>query len=356
MNSTGSISGWIYGLKLDDADAQERILNRFFDQLVRRANSLQNQHGIVRQKEGPDDIALRTLNSVFVRMRQGKFPELKKRLELQALFATIVRRKVANQLMDELARRPKLPCNLDTEVNRDPENTPTDVGESRNRKGNVYSLDESNIDLASSRFGSQDLVNLVDLELAQFDEESRRIIELTLAGYTNEEVATETGISLATVERRKRQMREAMLLDEFLSLIQDIRCDKTLLARLKPTTETLVSLLGSTDLSSRLQQSLDESYARYAEQAFHSLLRAGRDQQPVRALAVNREKLIANQCLGLPNVYVSAAKLLRRGVVILAVAIGQESHRHNLIDAFVYLNNRWKFIPRLGEWLHSMAK
>jgi RNA polymerase sigma factor (sigma-70 family) len=187
MSSLGSISFWIDEVKRGDPQAIEAIWDRYFPQLVRLAR--EKLAGLPRPMADAEDVALSALDSFCRAAQRGSFPDLADRQGLwRLLFQLTVHKAV------DVARH-----------------------ERRQRRGGVQLRQEAGE--AGSTSSENALAQVADTDAqapevaAMMAEECRRLLDclppdlqkLALArmeGYGNEEIATQMGYSVRTVERR----------------------------------------------------------------------------------------------------------------------------------------------------------
>src|SRR4051794_25398994 len=92
----GSVSHWIGALKIGDAEAAQRLWERYFNELVRLARA---KFGAIRCGEADEeDIALSAFHSLCQGAARGRFPRLDDRHDLWRLLVTITARKALDQL------------------------------------------------------------------------------------------------------------------------------------------------------------------------------------------------------------------------------------------------------------------
>lgn len=189
-----SVSGWIAGLKANDAQAAQELWNRYAFRLV----------DIARQKLGnapkgiadEEDIAQSVFRSVCRGAAAGRFHAVNSRDELWWLLLAITKQKVANHVRRETAQkrgtgRVRSECALRANVD-----------------GNMgFMLDHLVGEEPTPDF------------LAMLEEQNRRLLGLLrddrlrqiaisrIEGYTVPEIAAELAISTRTVERKLRLIR-----------------------------------------------------------------------------------------------------------------------------------------------------
>jgi RNA polymerase sigma factor (sigma-70 family) len=192
MSSDGSITHWIAELESGGSQATHALWERYFPQLVKMARQkLADSPCRVADEE---DVALSAMDSFFDAARQGRFPNLMDRDDLWRLLLRMTVRKVV-----DLKRH-----------------------ETRQRRGGgrVYSGDDGGGSESDDGVFSGLIADTPTPEFAAImaEEFQQRLGELTkpgqqelvlakMQGFTNQEIAQQLGISIATVERRLRLIR-----------------------------------------------------------------------------------------------------------------------------------------------------
>jgi DNA-directed RNA polymerase specialized sigma24 family protein len=195
MTSSGSVTQWIGLLKAGDADAAQRLWQRYFERLVRLARK--KLQGGRRRVADEEDAALGAFDSFCRGAREGQFPLLSDRHNLWPLLVLITSRKAIDLVQQE----------------------------GRKKRGGGAVRGESALEEpASSASVKAGLDQLTGHEptpefAAQVAEECQRLLaklptaELRsvalwkLEGYTNREIAAKLGCVLTTVERKLRTIR-----------------------------------------------------------------------------------------------------------------------------------------------------
>jgi RNA polymerase sigma factor (sigma-70 family) len=195
MASEGSITRWIAELECGSSQATQALWERYFPQLVQLAR--QKLVDSPRQMADEEDVALSAMDSFFHAAQQGRFPNLMDRNDLWRLLLRMTARKVV-----DLKRR-----------------------ESRQRRGggrvlsasNLKTEDSKPVDWALSRIVADTptpefaaiMAEQCRLRLDQLTGPGQKALALAkMQGYTNQEVAQQLGVSVATVERRLRLIRK----------------------------------------------------------------------------------------------------------------------------------------------------
>ena len=170
--------------------AAQKVWDNLYGQVVR----------LVRQRMGfqgrdfdEEDVAQSAIKSVFVRLRDGAFPNLRHRDELARLVATIALNKLANRIEKRLAKK---------------------RGEGKVRGESVFvgKNGDKRIEAAGDGPQPEDVAIFRDIKERLFaileDSLTQEIAELKLAGYSEQEIAEKTGVVVRTVQRKIRRIRE----------------------------------------------------------------------------------------------------------------------------------------------------
>jgi DNA-directed RNA polymerase specialized sigma24 family protein len=195
MSPDESVSQWVGRLQAGDAEAAQKLWERYFGRLVGLARK--KLEGLPRRSADEEDVALSAFDSFCRGAGNGRFPQLGDRDNLWRLLVTITARK-AHQLM---------------------------LREGRQKRGGNAVLDEAALagpgDGQSQEVG---LEQMLDREptpefAAQLAEEYERLLarlpdaelrcvaQWKLEGYTNEEIGSKLGCALRSVERKLKVIR-----------------------------------------------------------------------------------------------------------------------------------------------------
>ena len=99
MTSSGSVTQWLGLLKAGDADAAQRLWQRYFERLVRLARK--KLQGARRRVADEEDAALGAFDSFCRGAREGRFPLLSDRHNLWPLLVLITSRKAIDLVQQE---------------------------------------------------------------------------------------------------------------------------------------------------------------------------------------------------------------------------------------------------------------
>ena len=121
MEHQGSVTNWLDQLKQGEADdLQQQLWNRYFEQLVQLARS-HLQKDLCRV-EDEEDAVLSALNSFFVRLEAGQFPNLNDRTSLWPLLVNITLCKTRNLYRRQSAQKRDIRRTVSGTSNEDEEN------------------------------------------------------------------------------------------------------------------------------------------------------------------------------------------------------------------------------------------
>lgn len=172
----GSVSGWLYDLKEGDRSAVGKIWDRYFDRIV--AFAKRKMGSVPRSVQDEEDFAIVAFAQFVEGAELGKFQRINDRADLWQIISMITLRRVLN------ANR-----RLGT----------------RRREVEVEEIDQ--LLSASSDFLDGMNNDFNDL-IQQLPERGQSIVRQKLMGFSNQEIASKLDMSVATVEREFRKIRE----------------------------------------------------------------------------------------------------------------------------------------------------
>ena len=192
---SGSITQMLQDAKSGEQNAQNQLFHRVFEEVVTNARKRLIRNGAKRRTVDEEDVASEVLNTLFAAIEAGRYPRLDDRSDLWKILFDLVEKRAKNQRRSEKA------------IKR---------GEGKVRGDSVINEVDQNFanqcpDPRTERAGDQEVQDLVDLLLHMFATESDEYLEIVkykLAGYRNKEIADMMDRSVATVERRVRQIRD----------------------------------------------------------------------------------------------------------------------------------------------------
>jgi RNA polymerase sigma factor (sigma-70 family) len=180
MGDDDPVTQWLADLKSDERAAAELLWQRYW----RRVAGLARRFLFAGHASGAEDVAQSVFLSFFVRVRDGRFPRLEDRQDLWKLLATITIRKALRQKRRQ-ARQPAAVEEIDS-ISRELARAP---------RHEVVAV----------------LKDEVERLLRLLDEGSQRVVGCLLEGQTNQETAKACGVSVSTVERKRKLIRETWL-------------------------------------------------------------------------------------------------------------------------------------------------
>ncbi|CAN5914293.1 ECF-type sigma factor [soil metagenome] len=194
----GSISRCLADIKAGDADAIQPLWERYFEQLVRLARRRLRASSHPRTASDEEDVALSAFRAFFDGVQSGRFPRLSDRDDLWRVLFKITADKAIDQIRRE-SRQKQGGGHVRPE---------TDLNPNHDVEDDVRLLDQ-----VIGREPSPEFAAMIAEEYrrrldALDDDRLRRIAELKLACYTNEEIKDRLGCSLRTVTLRLELIRK----------------------------------------------------------------------------------------------------------------------------------------------------
>jgi DNA-directed RNA polymerase specialized sigma24 family protein len=201
--SAGSVSRWINDLKAGDTQAIQPLWDRYYATLVEQARSkLRALHNSTALND-EEDLALSAFQSLYQGVREGRFPRLEDRDDLWRLLVHLTACKAVDQLRAE-NRQKRGGGKILNE-------TDTIAGEDEDEGNPLDRIIGSEPSPEFAAMVAEEYVRRLD-ELG--DDTLRRIAELKLACYSNEEIRQQLGCSLRTVTLRLELIRKKWQKDE----------------------------------------------------------------------------------------------------------------------------------------------
>ncbi|MCA9000149.1 MAG: hypothetical protein KDA80_24340 [Planctomycetaceae bacterium] len=198
----GSITVMISDLKAGEATATELLWQQYFQRLVRLAD--RKLMGAPQRVADAEDIALSVMNCLFVKAEAGEFEQLTDREDLWKLLVILTKQK-AIDLRKHQSRQKRGGGEVRGEsIFLTPNNSAGGI--------DAYFGDTPTPEFLASLEEEWNRL-LKDLP----DDTFRRIAQLKLQSHTDQQIATELGIAVSTVERKLRRIRSnwLSLADEF---------------------------------------------------------------------------------------------------------------------------------------------
>lgn len=186
--SKASVTIWLDRLKAGDAEATERIWNRYFVQVLQLAKW--KLRGLPRGAADEEDVAIAAFQSFYRAVARQSLPQMDNRADLwRLLFAVTTRKAIDQRRRQEAVRRGG---NGATAANPD---------------AALEDLLSREPDPGFATLVKDEFDRLLD-QLPTDDLHLREIVVLKLEGHTNEEIAQRFGCSSRTVERRLWLIRQ----------------------------------------------------------------------------------------------------------------------------------------------------
>ena len=186
MQSDGSITQWITGLKAGESTAAEQLWDAYFQRLVGLAR--RKLGGRSRRMADEEDIALSAFKSLCLGAAQGRFPKLSDRDSLWPLLVVMTAHKAQDQIKSEHRQK--------RGGNRRIESIP----------GSAEGYETLLSREPTPEFSAIVAENCQRL-LARLEPQLQEIAQMKLDGYSNAEVAQKLGCGVRTVERRLELIR-----------------------------------------------------------------------------------------------------------------------------------------------------
>ena len=201
-NTPGSVTGFVNEVRAGKAESIKPIWDRYYDQLLKLARLRIQSSRTSTTVSDEEDVALSTIVVLEKGLREGRFAGLNDRDDLLRLLIRILYDKVLDLRRHE------------TRIRRGGGKVFHESELAAN--GNNADVDDAPFDLIHSSEPTAEEKAIVGEEfrgrLEQLDKlgapNSRRVAELTLEGFSTQEIAAELGYSRRTVELRLVQIRQ----------------------------------------------------------------------------------------------------------------------------------------------------
>jgi DNA-directed RNA polymerase specialized sigma24 family protein len=194
LHDDGSVTRWIGDLQAGGDSAAQHLWNRYFHRLVLLARARLRSAHRVGAIEDEEDAALGAFDSFCRAAAAGRFPQLADRDGLWRLLVVLTLRKVMAQVGRQAAHK----------------RGGHRVGES----AEAGALDQIAGDEPSPELAATVVEEYRRLRDRLETEAMRRILDLRMEGYTQEEIAEHVGCTERTVRRKLDMIREAWLQGE----------------------------------------------------------------------------------------------------------------------------------------------
>ncbi|MCG8650711.1 MAG: sigma-70 family RNA polymerase sigma factor [Pirellulales bacterium] len=188
-----SVTAWIGELKDGQDEASQKIWERYFGQLVRVAAKRLGSSS--RRIADEEDVAVSVFDSLCRGAAAGRFKQLHDRDDLWKLLTAIAGMKAVDQIRRQTAQK---------------------RGGTNVRGESIFGgSDASQIDGLAQLLHSEptpEFMALMDEQQQEMfqalpDKSQREVARLRFEGYSNEEISSQLGISLRTVERKLKVIR-----------------------------------------------------------------------------------------------------------------------------------------------------
>tara|TARA_R110002095_G_scaffold116835_1_gene101910 strand:- start:4795 stop:5400 length:606 start_codon:yes stop_codon:yes gene_type:complete len=185
-----SVTTWVKALKEGEAEAAQKLWNRYFEKLVAQAE--------MRIRNCPqgtleaEDIAVSVFESLWRGANEGRFQKLQNRDELWWLLLALTKRKVASHIRKETA------------LKRGGNSTQKSLN---NDKDSGYTFEQLVSQEPSPEYLAMLQEEYENLLSILRDDRLREIAVLRLEGYTSQEISKQLDISIPTVTRKLRLIR-----------------------------------------------------------------------------------------------------------------------------------------------------
>ncbi len=190
-----SVTNWIEDLKAGDNEAAQKIWDRYFGRLIFVA--AQRMRRAERRVADEEDVAISAFAALCDGAAAGRFDRLQNRGDLWSLLVAIASKKAVDQVRRQTSQK-------------------RGSGEVRGDSifASVNGAANAGFEQIISSQPTPEFLALVDEEHSRLlamlrDDVQRDVVGYRLAGYSNEETAEKIGISLHSVERKLKLIRDA---------------------------------------------------------------------------------------------------------------------------------------------------
>lgn len=189
-----SVTQWIDDLKEGEDDAARKLWDRYFRQLVDLAG--RKLGAADRRVSDEEDLALTAFHALCTGAEAGRFDKLETREDLWSLLVAITSKKAVDRIRRQTAQK---------------------RGGGEVRGNSIFrtadQADEAGFEQVIGTQPTPEFVALIDEQhhrlLDMLREDAQRdIVRYRLAGHSNEQIAKLVGISLRSVERKLRVVRD----------------------------------------------------------------------------------------------------------------------------------------------------
>jgi len=191
-------------LETGDEAAVQPLWNRYFEQLARLVRIRLRATRTTRAVSDEEDLALSAINSICEGIQRGRYPQLKDRDELWKLLVAVARYKVLDQQKQQRRMKRgggKVVSEVDLAAALD-ESYPFDRVDTTSL---IYQSVQQEPTPEFAAMVAEEYARRLD---GLGDARLRKIAELKLACFTNQEIANEIGCSLRTTSLRIQKIRK----------------------------------------------------------------------------------------------------------------------------------------------------
>ena len=196
MSNVASVSQWLEELKGDDPSAAEKLWVRYVEKVARLAR----RHFVGRRGRvaNEDDVVAEVFTDFLHGVRDGRFPRLSNRNDLWQLLVLLTERKAVDQLRRHSASK---------------RGGGLVAGESAFEKTEKVGSEMRGIgQVVGGEPSPEFAIELADLFAHLLrtlgDETLRTIARDTIAGHSQEEIAHSVGLSVPSIQRKLRIIRQ----------------------------------------------------------------------------------------------------------------------------------------------------
>jgi RNA polymerase sigma-70 factor (ECF subfamily) len=191
LTEQDSFSELMSRLLANDQDAATVVFRRFAERLIGLARTKLDPR--VLRKVDAEDVVQSAYRSFFTRHAEGRL-EVSSWNELWSLLTVITARKCANQVAHYRAQR----RDVSAELAPSPQTSSVDI------LANALDRDPTASEAAT-------LVETVELLMRGLNADDRTIVELSLQGYSVQEISENRGCAERTVRRLRERVRERLM-------------------------------------------------------------------------------------------------------------------------------------------------
>lgn len=192
-HSSGSITGWIADLRKNDSEAQRKIWERFVDRLIRYAD--RKLRGRVCRLVDAEDIASIAFASFFEK-GPDEFGRLLNRNDLWQVLAMLAERRAIDQIRRENAEK------------HGGERLLSESAIDNSKEARLNGMDNLASAALPADFAAI-LAEEVEVRLDALDDlELQQVAIERMQGFSNKEIAARLKVSLRSVERKLKDIRD----------------------------------------------------------------------------------------------------------------------------------------------------